>query len=217
MNEPKLFGLSEPQMDWLEGQYLRQGDTVRPAPPVRRPSGNGGGGYRVMIHAEDFPKYSPRRPREVVVFDYEPDLDTQTFEFFGQNLEGYVTLTIDGTSYVVRCNATTENLRSIVELPSNVGRITVLPGLWEFAFKNRTGPVVEISPGYQFDGGIVKFDDAWRTIPEGKAFETVEVVDGLPFLEGSVKRGAMGITQQLTDGSLAVPVWSCRHFSFKNI
>ncbi len=225
MTDDDSLGLTVSQHGDLGRLVLKDGNIHRREVPQHK-SSRYPGICRVMVHAEDFPIYTPKTPREVAVFGLNVEGYQKTIEMFGENLEGALTVTIDGNSFTLDCQATTEELRAAAGLQLRDCRVTAFPGLWEFAFtssgrwKSRE-PVVTAVPFVPqsdpwYDGSVLVIDEGWVSLTEdGDTFATIEVTDCLPYLHGEVKRGAIAVAHWSQEAGWIVGQWRCRAFSFE--
>lgn len=181
---------------------------------------------RVLNHDAAAPVYSPKNPRAVAMFELRPELWTKTLELSGDSLVGDILITLNGVAFRIACDATTDQLRAVLPLPAELCRATVFPGLWEFAFAEGvdwgdTGPTLEASaawppnPAGLFEGGLLVTDEGWRSVSnDGLTFETVEALDGSPFLEGEVRPGSIALAHWSDTNGYIAGSWSCRDFTF---
>lgn len=215
-----IYGLDETQHAAL-GDLISKGGVIVRKPPAKTAKRAFVPGFvRVMTMAELFPIYTPRADRPVAYFERRPDLETITIEMFGSDLVGPIEVTIDGRTYTADCQAGTDELRSVFGFLLKVCRVTAFPGLWEFAFTGvaptiTAKPAVGTSPTQTFYGGLVVTEEAWVSVSDGDANLTaLDVVDAIPFIEGEVKRGSVGIAFWSDDIGWLVLQWTCRDFSF---
>lgn len=228
MSTEQIYGLTEEQHTQV-GKLVRSARTVvRPDTGLQASPHKYPGLARVILIEDTDPTYSPLTPRDVGIFRYNPDGRQKTVQFTGDDLEGDLVLTLDGTEYQIPCDATTEEIRAILNLDLTDCRVTVFPGLWEFDFNAgrwRTEfPTFEID-AYEppedddetpvFDGGVTITDEAWVSVSDdGDTYETIEVVDWVPYLTGSVKTGAIGLAGWSHEAGWLSFSWECRDFSF---
>lgn len=178
---------------------------------------------RVMIIDSDYPVYTPREERAVAYFVRDLTRQTISIEMFGDNLAGPVTVTIDGTAYTVVCQSSTAGLRAAFGFNLNYCRVTAFPGLWEFAFAG-TAPTVTAEPAVgtsttlTFSGGLVVTEEAWVSAADEQGrLLTIDVIDVIPFAEGEVKPGSVGVAMFAASSGWIVPKWYCREFQFLSL
>ena len=176
---------------------------------------------RVMIIDESYPVYSPRVARQVAVFVHDPTAAVITVEMSGDDLYGFLELTIDGTSYVVDCQWDTSALQAALGFAPTVVRVRVFPGMWEFVFLTvESPPVVTVEPYYNnssiFSGGALVIREGWLSLDDGEnGFETLACFDAMPFLEGELKRGSRAIAHWESSSGWLAGEWKCRDFRFR--
>ena len=215
-----IYGLYEQQHSALGDLIFKGGVIVRKPPSKTAKRAFVPGFVRVMTIADGYPIYTPRADRPVAYFERRTDLETITIEMFGSDLAGPIDVTIDGRSYTADCQAGTDELRSVFRFLLKVCRVTALPGLWEFAFTGvaptiTAKPAVGTSPTQTFSGGLVVNQEAWVSVSDGDAnLASLDVVDAIPFVEGEVKRGSVGIAFWSDEIGWLVLQWQCREFSF---
>jgi len=219
------FGLTIGQHDGLGRLLAAAGITVREAPPARpRPPIDPDTALRVMILGDEYPIYSPRTERRCVYFMRDLTRATITIEMFGDNLSGFIDVTIGGTLYRTNCQLGTDELRAWFGFDSDVCRVTSFPGLWEFAYApGETAPEFLAEPGpgtsggspQQFRGGVVVTYEGWVSVDNGGGeLDTVDVIDTIPFAEGEVTPGAIAIARWSSSVGWFVEKWQCREFRF---
>ena len=176
---------------------------------------------RVMILGPEYPIYSPRESRAVVQFVRDLSRDTITIEMFGDDLAGFINVTIDGTLYTTDCQLGTDELRAWFGFSLADCRVTAFPGLWEFAFSGVAPTITtEPGPGYslsnrQYRGGVLVTYEGWVSVDDGDGnLLSVDVVDTIPFAEGEVKPGAIAIARWSSAVGWFVEKWQCREFRF---
>ena len=220
---------------WRDARWLVGGNPELPAASPRPPFA------RLMTVGSTFPKYRPVQLRNAALFDYRPELATICIKFIGENLWGDVSLTIGETSVRLDCRADTETIRGRLNFNLDYCRATAFPGLWEFAFGPDIPdvPTITIDPvstsnSVRFLGGAYPFREAWRSVSSNEFnYDTVKVVDAIPFIEGEVKLGAMTIGQLMTVKSFEETAtgervakdvdaylcgqWSCPAFTFRSV
>lgn len=169
---------------------------------------------RVMVVDDEYPIYDPREYREVALFAMSPDSNQTTLQMFGVDLIGDIQITIDGATYTVNCQASNDELREALGLEPEVCRVTVFPGTWEFAWVDDALPI-EAIPYTDFYGGLLVTDELWRSISEdGVDPLLVDSVDAIPFLQGSVKRGALSLASSFGGSLYMAQHWHCPGFNF---
>lgn len=218
-----VYGLDPQQHAALGDLIARGGVTVR-KPPVKTARRSFVlGVIRVMIIKSGYPKYTPREERAVAYFQRDLSQGTVTIEMFGSALAGPIAVTIDGTLYTVNCQSSTAQLRAAFGFPLKDCRITAFPGLWEFAFAGdapviTAEPAVGITQTLTYSGGLVVTDEAWRSADDGQGnLYTIPVVEALPYSEGEVKPGSVGVAFWSDDIGWVVDKWHCREFSFRSL
>lgn len=205
-----------------EGQHAAVGQLIyksgivvreEPAKRPRRPS-EGGDVRRLMIVDGAYPVYAPKQLRKAALFSASFDTNQTTVQMFGNDLSGYLELTIGGKVFRPHCQSTAAELRNLVRLDPRYGRISVFPGLWEFAWTGDALPI-SVVPYSAYWGGVVVIDELWLSETEnGVDPILVDVVDAIPFIEGQVKRGAVSIASAYGDGFFVAQYWNCPGFSF---
>lgn len=176
---------------------------------------------RVMNVGDEFPVYSPLETRQVALFELSRDTDQDVIQFFGQDLHGLVSLQVGDISCEIDCRASTAELREAVGLAVADCRITAFPGLWEFAWGDRPRQTIECAavPAYEAEfcaAGIVVRREGWRSVTsDGINYSLCDLVDGIPFIEGELKRGAVSIASQLGEGLYIAHHWSCPSVSYR--
>lgn len=204
---------------WRDARWLVGANPELPAAGVRSDFA------RLMTVGSTFPKYRPTQTRNAALFELTQELPTVIVQFIGENLWGNVRLTIGSISIEIDCRADQETLRSRLNFTTDYCRATVFPGLWEFAFGRDIGdiPAVSCEPvvtsnSVRFLGGCVVTREGWRSVSQnGVNYDTVKVIDGIPFIEGEVKLGSMAICNRIgTDLYLAGP-WHCPAFTFRSV
>jgi len=177
---------------------------------------------RVMVLGPEYPIYSPRESRECTQFVRDLTRDTITIEMFGDDLAGFINVTIDGTLYTTDCQFGTDELRAWFGFSLDVCRVTAFPGLWEFAFTG-TAPSITAEPGpgtsplsnLQYRGGVLVQYEGWVSVDDGIGnLVLADVVDTIPFAEGEVKPGAIAIARWSSAVGWFVEKWQCREFRF---
>ena len=217
------FGLTDDQHRAIGRLVVAARASQRPQAGVLAKAKRTRRAARVMIVNSSFPVYSPKHSRYVALFDWNPTAYVKTVSFVGQNLEGDILLTIDGTTTQIDCRTSTNGLRAAIGLPLRQCRATAFPGYWEFVFPGRWKPEVSAVPfepansdDVFFQGGLWVVEEGWvSSMVDGISYTTVAAIDGIPFVEGEVRRGALAIASPLTDSLWIAGKWCCPAFSFK--
>lgn len=215
-----LFGLTSDQHAELGALAIASRTTLRPQAGVTPKKRRQSLAVRVMEIGETHPDYNPIETREVALFVLNRTGIQKTVKFYGEDLEGDVLLTIDGDTYRIDCQATTDELRAAVGYLLRDCRATAFPGLWEFAYSGDDAHDISAVPyvpssGPFFDGGIVVINEGWVSVTaDGENFSTVDVIDGIQHLQGEVKRGATAIASPLSESLWIAGHWSCPAFTF---
>lgn len=214
--EPEQFD----DLNTIRTIVLKEG--VRPAVEVgsRRPRPKGVA--RVMNVGDEFPVYSPLTVRQVALFQLSRETNQDVVQFFGEDLHGLVRLTVGDISIEIDCRASTAELRAALGIPLQDCRVTVFPGLWEFAWGdgiNRRpitcAPVAAELANYCMAGIVIR-QEGWRsTSADGDGFALVNLIDGIPFIEGELKRGAVSIASAIGDGLWIAHHWSCPAVTYR--
>lgn len=223
MTSKELIALEPEQFDELalvRQIVLKEG--VRPAVEVARRPSRSKGVARVMNVGDEFPVYDPLNVRQVAIFRLSRETSQDTIQFFGEDLHGLVQLTVGDVSVQVDCRASTEELREALGISNLECRITAFPGLWEFAWGEGVtrraitcSPVAASSPNYCMAGIVVR-QEGWRsTSTDGDSYALVNLIDGIPFIEGELKRGAVSIASAIGDGLWIAHHWSCPAVSYR--
>lgn len=223
MTEERILGLTEGQHREVGRLVVSARTSQRPPVGVRPKARHTRRAARVMIVSDSFPIYSPRIHRQVALFDWNRTAYVKTVSFVGQDLEGDILLTIDGTTYRIDCTVGNVGLRAALGLSHRVCRATAFPGYWEFVFPGRWRPEVSAVPFEPANSGTPFFEGGLWVVQEGWVSATadginpslVPCVDGIPFVEGEVRRGALAIASPLTDSLWLTNKWHCPAFSFK--
>jgi hypothetical protein len=223
-----IYGLTQQQHTAVGDLLQRSGNLTRsePVPAPRR--GFASDFSRVM--SLDFPAYSPRIPRPVALFEYDPDQVVVTVRFFGEGLRGLVVLRIqDRDPIELDVRSTTDQLRErlkTVEIDLKYCRATVFPGLWEFHFtdaeivRKQEPPTLDVDTFYtdsniRFTGGVIVQREGWvSATDDGDKPVNVNVVDAIPFDRGEVKAGAIALAQRYGADQFMVTNWTCPGFTF---
>lgn len=177
-----------------------------------------------MCLGPDFPIYNPRETQSVAYFVHDLENQTVTLEMFGDDLAGFINVTINGNVLTVNCQLGTDELRAAFGFNLKECRITAFPGLWEFAFAGEAPEMfAEPGPGYAslsnrvYPGGCLIVQEAWRSVyNDSGELDLIEITDMTPFSEGEVKPGAIAKatwSDSVPSGWL-VDGWKCREFRF---
>lgn len=219
----ELIALEPEQFDDLaliRRIVLKKG--VRPSIEVGRRPPRPRGVARVMNVGDEFPVYSPLTVRKVALFQLSRETNQDVVQFFGEDLRGLVRLAVGDISIEIDCRASTDQLRAALGLSLQDCRITVFPGLWEFAWGegiNRrpiTCTAVAADLADFCTAGIVIRQEGWRsTSSDGDGFALVDLIDGIPFIEGELKRGAVSIASAIGDGLWIAHHWSCPAVTYR--
>lgn len=219
----ELIALEPEQFDDLQLMrriVLKEG--VRPSIEVGRRPPRPRGVARVMNVGDEFPVYSPLTVRKVALFQLSRETSQDVVQFFGTDLHGLVRLTVGDISIEIDCRASTDQLRAALGLSLQDCRITAFPGLWEFAWSegiNRrpiTCTAIAADLSDYCTAGIVIRQEGWRsTSSDGDGFALVDLIDGIPFIEGELKRGAVSIASAIGDGLWIAHHWSCPAVTYR--
>jgi len=232
-----IYALTAEQHGQL-GAMLQAGQRIDRPPAPALPRGDVLTQFaRVMTL--DYPRYSPITPRQCALFDFAPDGLTWTVKFYGETLHNRVRLKFGAGEVLVDCRATTDQLRAAMaqqlEFDGNnpqeklaslrkLVRVTVFPGLWEFAFvderllsdRTLTPPAIDVEP-FLMDGGVVITQEGWQSATEdGDDFVKVGVLDGVPFIRGEVRAGSLAVAHAYGADQFLATHWSCPAFTFKS-
>lgn len=217
----KLYGFTEAQFTTAERHFARAGDIVREPVGVRPASFSYPGVLRVMIIEPGYPVYSPRTKRKVAAFRLDLDNETLTVEMSGDDLFGDLIVTVDGVEFRANCQSTTDELRAIFN--PRFCRITAFPGMWEFAFVG-SAPAMSVRPyipsmeSLLYQGGAIVIPEAWVSVTDSAGnLETIDLRDGMPFLDGEVKPGARAFALYSNQTAWTVSEWQCRPFRFRPV
>lgn len=176
---------------------------------------------RVMNVGDEFPTYSSLATRQVALFELARDVETDVIQFFGEDLHGLVSLRVGDISCEIDCRASTGELRQAVGLSVQDCRITAFPGLWEFAWGDVTRKSITCNPkpagleDFCF-AGIVVYPEGWRSVTSDGINPTmVDLIDGIPYIQGELKRGAVSIASALGEGLYIAHHWSCPSVTYR--
>lgn len=211
----------------LDARYnVRSADAVPPRVRQYRPP--------VRVIALTDRTYDSRTFERLPYFVFEPQRTVYTIQFVGSALSGYVALTISGQRFVLECRRET---LSDIETAVPGLRATVLPGYWELDFGVPTysdGISVEISAittdentsicalfddldSAVFSGATIVRREGWVTSideTELPAVARTPVRDCIPYENGSVGAGAIGIVAWTWDAGFLAIAWQCRTWSW---
>ncbi len=219
----ELIALEPEQFDDLNTMrtiLLKEG--VRPAIELTGRPRRSRNVARVMNVGDEFPTYSPLEVRQTAIFYLDRESYQDTVQFFGEDLHGLVRVVAGDTSVEVDCRVTTAELREALGISLADCRITVFPGLWEFAWADsyvrRSVSVTPVNADVAeyCKAGIVVRQEGWRSASaDGDNYSLVNLIDGIPFIEGELKRGAVSIASAIGDGLWIAHHWSCPAVTYR--
>lgn len=212
--EQAIYGLTDDQHREVSQVVIDWRTIVRPQAGVLAAKRRTPAITRVMNVDDGYPVYDPREYRKVALFVPSRDTQQTTLQMFGTDLTGDLQITIDGTTYTIDCQSTSAQVRAAISLPANICRITVFPGMWEFAWAGDAKTITAI-PYTDFYGGLVITDELWRSqTADGEEPVLVDSIDAVPFIEGQVKRGSISLASPWGDGIYMAQHWNCPGFNF---
>lgn len=196
---------------------------------------NDGNGQPELLRvvATEEPVYRPAGTQhEVIVFEYDETDRVQTLYMTGTGLRGNLVLTINGVELApIDARATQDELRAHckAELPKHT--VSVWLGIWEFDGRDIDDKAeIEIKPEeapeepppdfVSFDGGLQLVDEYWvsarletndRHNPE---YVKDVLTDALPYTDGTVAEGAIGLCKWHDEAGWIPIAWQCRDISF---
>ena len=176
---------------------------------------------RVMNVGDEFPTYTSLTTRQVALFELARDVETDVIQFFGEDLHGLVSLQVGDISCEIDCRASTAELREALGMSLQDCRVTAFPGLWEFAWGDVLRKTISCQPKPAEDdnfcfAGIVVYREGWRSVTSDGINPTmVDLIDGIPYIQGELKRGAVSIASALGDGLYIAHHWSCPSVSYR--
>lgn len=180
--------------------------------------------------------YDSTESTELPAFVFDRNRTVWTVRQRGNQLSGYFALILNDVRYIVECRR--ETLDDIAASVPGL-RITVFPGLWEFDF----GPSSDVlratveaesltteeedelaalfpdeSEASVYAGSWSVVQEFWRSVPDrtrktAPRVQHAEISDGIPYDDGSVCLGAVGLAVWSWDAGYLVTAWQCRQFS----